>query len=180
MVKNALLDWLDLHNYLPDQQFGFRPKRSVAMALTCAQADWAAAKRKSEAVAIIAFNFSAAFDYVSLGPITQKLEAAGIHGTPLKWVQNYMSDRSQSVIWNDTTSKPINLQYGVPQGSILGPLLFLMMVADLPEFVTKDSHKDVTVNIMSCADDCTLYASAKSVALLQKNLESMSDRIIIY
>ena len=63
--------------------------------------DWVAAKSQKEAVAVIAFHLSAAFE---------------------------------SVVWNDITSKPLDLQYGV--GSILGPLLFLVMVADLPGYVT--------------------------------------------
>ena len=128
----------------------------------------------------MAFDLSAAFDTVALGPLTQKLTAAGIKGIPLKWIQHYMSGRTQSVVWNDITSKPLDLQYGVPQGSILGPLLFLVMVADLPGYVTQGIHNDVTVNMICYADDCTLYASSKSIVLLRKNLELMSDRMIVY
>ena len=62
-------------------------------------------------------------------------------------MQSYMSNRSQSVIWNNNTSKPLDLTHGVPQGSILGPLLSLVMVADLPEYVTHGCVKNVTLQI---------------------------------
>ena len=79
VVKDSLLEWLEQHNILPDSQSGFRPKRSVAMALTCSQADWVAAKNRGEAVAIIAYDLSAAFDTIAIGPLTKKLEAAGVY-----------------------------------------------------------------------------------------------------
>ena len=72
-VKDALLEWLEKHNYLPESQTGFRPKRSVAMALSCAQADWVAAKSRNEAVVVLAFDLSAAFDTVDIEPLTQNL-----------------------------------------------------------------------------------------------------------
>ena len=180
IVVRDLMEWLEHHEYLPDSQYGFRPMRSTAMALSCSQADWAEAKLRNEAVAIIAFDLSAAFDTVALKPLTEKLMAAGIHGLPLKWIQNYMTGRSQSVVWNNVTSKPLELQYGVLQGSILGPLLFLVMVADLPGYVTQGIYNDATVNVVCYVNDCTLYASSKSIILLKKILELMSKRMIDY
>ena len=72
-VKDAILEWLDKHHYLPESQAGFHPKRSVAMALSCAQADWVAAKSRNEAVVALAFDLSAAFDTVDIEPLTQNL-----------------------------------------------------------------------------------------------------------
>ena len=104
-----------------------------------------AAKNRGDAVAVIAYDFSAAFDIIDLVPLTQQLEAFGVVGMPLKWIKSYMSERSQSVVWNNTTSSPIDLTHGVPQGSILGPLLFLVMVSELPSYVTYGVSKNVNV-----------------------------------
>ena len=76
------MDWLDAKGVLPDSQFGFRPDMSVAMALACAQANWAAAKARGEVVGVMAFDLSAAFDTIDAGPLIDKLKSAGIGGTP--------------------------------------------------------------------------------------------------
>ena len=156
VVRDSLLDWLEKHNLLPDAQSGFRPGRSVATSLICSQADWVAARNRGEAVAIIAYDLSVAFDTIAIGPLTQQLVAFGLAGTPLRWIELYMSDRSQSVVWNNSTSNPINLTHGVPQGSILGPLLFLVMVSELPKYVTEGTQGNVNAK-MIC--DTIMYIS---------------------
>ena len=73
VVRDALLDYLEAKNVLPDSQFGFRPNRSVAMALACAQADWAGEKAKGNFVGVMAFDLSAAFDTIDAAPLIKKL-----------------------------------------------------------------------------------------------------------
>jgi hypothetical protein len=177
VVRDALYEYLDLRGVLPDSQFGFRPGRSVAMALACAQADWAAAKARGEIVGVMAFDLSAAFDTIDVVPLIEKLKSAGVGGTPLKWLESYMTGRSQSVLWNGTKSGPRPLSHGVAQGSILGPLLFLVMVADLPKYVISETPK---AKMMCYADDSTLYHSAESKESLKSDLELMSKRMIRY
>ena len=160
VVRDALSEHLEANNVLPDSQFGFRSNRSVAMALACAQANWADAKAKGNLVGVMAFDLSAAFDTIDAAPLIDKLENAGVKGTPLKWLKSYMSGRSQSVIWNDNQSGPLSLTHGVAQGSILGPLLFLIMVADLPEYFTQGSTNAKMTNY---ADDSTLSVVSKVI-----------------
>ena len=177
VVRDPLLDWLEQKGVLPESQFGFRPNRSVAMALACAQADWVAEKSKGNCVGVMAFDLSAAFDTISAAPLIEKLKDAGVKGTPLEWLTSYMTGRSQSVIWNGVKSTSLPLTHGVAQGSILGPLLFLVMVADLPDYVTKgcDNAK------MCCyADDSTLSVCAKTKESLKAELERLSKRMIEY
>ena len=95
----------------------------------------------------------------------------------MNWLKSYMSGRSQSVVWNSSQSSPLPLTHGVAQGSILGPLLFLVMVADLPEFVTQGSTNS---KVMSYADDSTLSVVAKTKEELKSELEKRAKRMIIY
>ena len=177
VVRDALQDWLMLHGFIPESQFGFLPGRSVDMALACAQADWTEAKSRGDIVGILAFDLSAAFDTIDSKKLLAKLESAGISGTPLKWFSSYMSGRTQKVLWNDSISKPRSLTHGVPQGSILGPTLFLVMVADMPRFVL---DKMPNARMTSYADDTKVYVHEKNLNLVKTNLEKLSNRMIRY
>ena len=177
VVRDALLVWPKERNVLPESQFGFLPGRSVDMALVCAQTDWMEAKSKGKSVGVMAFDFSSAFDTVDSKRLLSKLHSAGVTGTLLKWFSSYMSGRSQSVLWNDITSSPRTLTHGVPQGSILGPLLILVMVADLPWSVTS---KMKNAKITGYADDHTVYVHANSLDELKSDLESVSKNMIDY
>ena len=176
-VRDALLDWLNLQGFIPDSQFGFLPGRSGTMALACAQTDWIEAKASGQVVGVLAFDFSAAFDTIACRTLLTKLESANVTGIPLKWINSYMSGRYQRVLWNHNLSKPRPLTHGVPQGSILGPLLFLVMIADMQRSVIGDSPN---ANLMAYADDSTLYAHAKNLDLLRVDLERLSDKMISY
>ena len=177
IVRDALLDWLGSHKLIPDSQFGFLPGRSATMALACAQNDWIDAKSKGNSVGVMAFDLSAAFDTISPITLLSKLESYGMTGVPLKWFKSYMSGRSQKVLWNDLMSEPCPLTHGVPQGSILGPTLFLVMIADMPKHVIGNMSN---ANMMSYADDSTFYVHAKNLGQLKADLEILSDRMISY
>ena len=96
VVRDALMEWLDLRGVLPDSQFGFLPGRSVAMALACAQADWAAAKARGEVVGVMAFDLSAAFDTIDMEPLIEKLKSAGVWGRPLECIIPLFPKRNSS------------------------------------------------------------------------------------
>ena len=84
---------------------------------------------------------------------------------------------SQKVLWNDTLSEPLSLTHGVPQGSILGPILFLVMVADMPRFVLDGVSN---AKMVGYADDSTMYVHAKDMKLLQAGLQRIPNRMISY
>ena len=164
-------------DFIPNSQFGFLPGRSVTMALACAQTDWIEAKSRGDTIGVLGFDLSAAFDTVSSSKLLAKLESTGISGTPLKWFSSYMNNRLQRVLWNDSLSKPRSLTYGVPQGSILGPTLFLVMIADMPKHVICDV---LNAKMTGYADDSAIYVWANNVIQLKTDIEKVSNCMISY
>ena len=127
----------------------------------------------------MAFDLSAAFDTLEHSKLLEKLETAGITGIPLKWFRSYLSDRFQSVLWNNTLSNPLALTRGVPQGSILGPNLFLVMIHDLPKYLTRNTPTSVSKSV-EYADDTTAYAKSIGIEHLKKELEILASIMIEY
>ena len=111
-------------------------------------------------------DLSKAFDTINHATILNKLPTFGITGIALDWFTNYLFDRSQSVAIDDVLSEPTPILCGVPQGSILGPVLFLLLFNDSPSSLKN-------CNILKYADDTVLYVTHKDINvvrdLLNKN-----------
>ena len=99
----------------------------------------------------ILLDFSKAFDKVPHRRLLMKLDHYGIHSTTMKWIQDFLTGRTQQVLLaiDNTHSSTCDVDSGVPQSTVLGPLLFLIFINDLPEYVTS--------NARLFADDCLLY-----------------------
>ena len=115
-------------------------------------------------------DISKAFDRVWHRGLIHKLNAAGVTGEVLAWFTNYLADRKQRVVIPGTTSDSVYIQAGVPQGSILGPLLFLSYINDIVN--------DIGANIRLFADDTSLYiiveTPAAAAACLNTDLSKIS------
>ena len=149
------------------------------MALIIAQNDLINAKSEGYSVGVMAFDLSAAFDTLCHSTLTKKLESSGISGTPLKWFKNYLSGRSQCVLWNGKLSTQLSIENGVPHCSILGPILFLAMISDMPKFLTRDSLC-ASSRIFGYADDTTVYSKAHSVRDLKNEFELLASQMVTY
>ena len=104
---------------------------------------------------MLVLDFAKAFDTVAHKRLLGKLEGYGIDGNLYGWIQSFLEGRTQRVVVDGETSGPASVKSGVPQGSVLGPLLFLIFINDLAE------HTTSTVRLF--ADDCVMYKSVKSV-----------------
>ena len=132
LVHHRLLEYLEKHNVLYGRQYGFRPGRSCEHALLDAQHKLLHSMNKRQVSLLLLIDFSKAFDLVDHDILLRKLEHYGIRGIALKWMESYLKNREQFVFVNGSSSTKLNIKYGVPQGSILGPLLFIIYANDLP------------------------------------------------
>ena len=149
IVANRLCNYLELHNLLSNSQFGFRSGHSTIHPMThFANHVSKALNEKKHTIAIFC-DLRKAFDSCNHNILLSKLSRLGIRGAPLAWFANYLSNRSQFVCVNGVNSSLRTIQMGVPQGSILGPILFLLYINDLP----------LCTELLALlfADDTTLY-----------------------
>ena len=126
LMYNRILDFLNKHKILNKYQFGFRTNHSTYMALIILLENIMKALENGESAIGIFLDFQKAFDTVNHSILLDKLCIYGIRGPALSWITSYLSNRYQYVVYNGYESECKYISCGVPQGSILGPLLFLL------------------------------------------------------
>ena len=152
-----------MYKILSDNQFGFRKQHSTEYALTLLYDKVSLAIDNKEFTVGIFINLSKAFDTVDHTILLNKLQHYGIRGVVHKWFSNYLSNREQFVKFNETISSQRTIKCGAPQGSILGPLLFLIYTNDLCS-VSK------ALDFILFADDTNIFFSHKNTNVLEKRL----------
>lgn len=149
VVFKHFYNHLHSNNILTSLQSGFIPGDSTVNQLTYLYNTFCQALDSGKEVRVVFCDVSKAFDRVWHEGLLLKLEAAGITGSLLTWFRSYLTDRRQRVVLPGVQSNWNNIRAGVPQGSILGPLLFLLFINDIVE--------DIGSNIRLFADDTSLY-----------------------
>ncbi len=152
IIKEEMIKYLRSHRLISDSQHGFLSKRSVTSQLLGCQNDWTNAQRDCTCVDVLYLDYSKAFDSVSHPKLLLKLECYGITGKLLDWIRSFLANRSQRVTINGKFSCFSCVISGVPQGSVIGPLLFLLFINDIVDMLIPCG---VTVKLF--ADDLKMY-----------------------
>jgi hypothetical protein len=167
IVRDAIIKHLKDIGLLSPYQHGFLPGRSTLTQMLQCMNDWTRFHGRRQAVDIMYLDFAKAFNSVSHPKLLRKLHALGVRGKLLRWIKSFLSNRRQRVRIGNSFSAWRDLPSGVPQGSVLGPILFAIYVNDLPDAVQNS-------NVRLYADDSKLYFSVNGVedaALFQEDLD---------
>ena len=164
--------FIEKHNIMYDYQFGFRKDHSPTLAIMEICENIIDTLNKGSYITGLFLDLSKAFGTVDHKILLYKLEQYGIRGTPLTWFNSYLSNRLQYNLVNGTKSDTMNIRYGVPQGSVLGPLLFLLYTNDMPNCLP-ENHK-----MRLFADDSNIFISSHSPKALKNELKMAVERIL--
>ena len=159
---------LEKHHILNIFQHGFRQSHSCETQLIGFIDDLAKEMQNGGQTDVIIMDFSKAFDKVSHRELLFKLSNYGVDICILSWIEDFLKERKQCVVLEGTKSNNIHVSSGVPQGSVLGPILFLTYINDLPLYVKS--------NVRLFADDTVMYLAVKSVddcVQLQQDLHGL-------
>ncbi len=172
VVHKRLFSFLLKHNILYDKQYGFRPKRSTIDAITEFTADILPSLDGKQKCLSVYLDLSKAFDTINHDILLNKLEYYGLRGRALEWFRSYLSQRRQYVSYLGVNSPIQTLTYGVPQGSVLGPLMFILYSNDVPKSL---SH----CRTILFADDTTVYSMGENLqqlyAQVNTDLHALND-----
>ncbi len=158
VVVKQLTTYLTLHNLFPAVQSAYRAFHSTETVLLRITSDIFRATNSSQVTLLALLDLSAAFDCVDHSILLQRLRSKfGLTGTVLNWIFSFLSDRTQYISYNGNVSPKVNVTCGVPQGSVLGPLLFILYTSEILEIAAAHG-----VTIHCYADDIQLYCHCDS------------------
>ena len=170
IVRKKIIEHLENNNLISSKQHGFVTGRSCVTQLLDVLDIWTKTLDEGGTVDAIYMDFQKAFDSVPHRRLIAKVKAHGIEGNTLNWITDFLQDRSQKVIINGISSSVKTVTSGIPQGSVLGPILFVMYINDLPSCVQS--------SIRLFADDTKVFTRSDiqgATEMLQKDLDHLQN-----
>ena len=175
IISKKILHHLLLNNLVSSSQFGFLPHRSSCGQLLSCLDKWYVSFFSNQNMSVLYTDLSKAFDTVNHRILVKILKSYGINTETVAWLENFLSNRYQQVCLGSSVSSPLQVLSGVPQGSVIGPLLFLIFINNITDSV--DSLR-TNVNISMFADDTKLYSTVPSD--MQSAIYGMTDWVNDY
>jgi hypothetical protein len=170
VVHKRLYYFLDQQDIFYDNQYGFRKKHSTIDAVTKFITDIAQSFENKQSTLAVYLDLSKAFDTIDHTILHKKLEYYGVRGLALDWFMTYLGNRRQYVNYRGSNSAVRAVECGVPQGSVLGPLLFIIYTNDLPNCLS------ITKAILF-ADDTTVYLASNDDKYLYSTMNRELDKL---
>ena len=164
-VTNHLFAYFNKYNILHKSQSGFRKNHSCNTALISLLDKWLKSIDKGEIIGAVFFDLRKAFDVVDHEILLRKLRFHKFDNRSLTWMQSYLSDRNQCIVEKKIHSSMQDIKSGVPQGCILGPVLFLIFINDMPLFIN-EAYAEVY------ADDSTVHSANKDTIVVEYKLQN--------
>ena len=171
IMHNRVSNFLEENKVLYDKQFGFRAGRSCEQALLTAKNEILSALNKKQVALLLLIDFSKAFDMVDHNILLDKLEHYGIRGIANTWFKSYLSNRKQFVCISGRCSAEQSLKYSVPQGSILGPLLFVIYINDIPNI-------NKIAKFILYADDANIIITGANLCQIAALFEELAQNLV--
>jgi len=171
LVREAIIKHFKDNDLFSNNQFGFITGRSITLQLLHVMETWSRILDRGGNIDYIYMDFMKAFDTVPHKRMLAKISSYGISGQLLGWISSFLSDRQQRVCINGCCSNLINVTSGIPQGSVLGPILFVIYINDLPDMV----NNSITYLF---ADDTKLFneiACPADIDKLQQDLTALQE-----
>ena len=172
IIASTMMTHFQANNILYDLQHGFSHGKSCETQLISLTDDLAVNRNNGIQTDLVFMDFAKAFDKVPHRRLLHKLQYYGVRGNTLVWIQNFLLGRSQTVVLDGERSDPMPVTSGVPQGTVLGPILFLAYINDLPEHAAN-------AKVRLFADDCILQMPIHDSSDCNKLQEDIDNSSIV-